>query len=66
VNGLPRIYANELHVAVGERDAVIGADYRHPAFVGDPTSKGERVVELVIPRESLRELRDRIDEHLPS
>jgi hypothetical protein len=60
----PRIYANRLQISAGERDAVIGADYIHPAFVGDDTAKGERVVELVIPREALGELRRLLDAEL--
>jgi hypothetical protein len=60
-----RIYANDLHLSVGERDAVIGADYLHPTFVGDTTAKGERVLELVIPRAALEELRGQIDAQLP-
>jgi hypothetical protein len=57
-----RIYANLLHLSVGARDAVIGADYLHPTFVGDDTAKGERVVELVIPREAIEDLRRQLDE----
>jgi hypothetical protein len=62
----PRLYANQLILAVGERDAVIGADYVHPELVGDPTTaKGERVVELVIPRAILQDLRGQLDDALP-
>jgi hypothetical protein len=61
----PRHYANQLILSVGERDAIIGADYLHPEFVGDPTAKGERVVEVVIPRAVLQDLRTQLEDQLP-
>jgi hypothetical protein len=53
----PRLYANLLHVSIGERDALIAADYVHPEFVGDDMAKGERVAEIVVPRQVLDDLR---------
>jgi hypothetical protein len=64
VSDIPRIYANQITLAVGPRDAVIGADYAHPTLVGDTTHTPERVAEIALPRDALEDLRRQIGELL--